>query len=51
MNFDEKFIDKNIAELCEFYDKIKGCNTNLARICPDYVDGLKVVARSLSDLA
>lgn len=45
MNFDEKFIDKNIAALCEEYDKIKGANTNLARIAPDFVDGLKPVQR------
>lgn len=45
MTFDEKFIDKNIAALCEEYDKIKGANTNLARIAPDFVDGLKPVQR------
>lgn len=45
LNFDEKFIDKNIAALCEEYDKIKGANTNLARIAPDFVDGLKPVQR------
>lgn len=45
MNFTEKFIDKNIAELCMEYDKIKGANTNLARIAPDFVDGLKPVQR------
>lgn len=44
-NFEEKFIDKNIAELCMDYDKIKGANTNLARIAPDFVDGLKPVQR------
>lgn len=43
----EKFIVRNIAELCEEYDKIKGANTNLARIAPDFVDGLKPVARRL----
>lgn len=45
MTFDEKFIDKNIASLCEEYDKIKGANTNIARIAPDFVDGLKPVQR------
>lgn len=45
MTFEEKFIDRNIAELCEEYDKIKGANTNLARIAPDLVDGLKPVQR------
>lgn len=44
-SFEEKFIDKNIAELCMDYDKIKGANTNLARIAPDFVDGLKPVQR------
>ena len=47
MIFSERFIEKNIAELCEQYDKIKGANTNLARIAPDYIDGVKVVARRL----
>lgn len=45
MNFEEKFIDKNIAELCMEYDKIKGANTNIARIAPDLIDGLKPVQR------
>lgn len=45
MNVEEKFIDRNIAKLCEEYDKIKGANTNLARIAPDFVDGLKPVQR------
>lgn len=45
MEFSEKFIDKNIAELCENYDKIKGANTNLARIMVDLIDGLKPVQR------
>ena len=47
MSFNERFIERNIAELCEEYDKIKGANTNLARIAPDYIDGVKVVARRL----
>lgn len=45
MSFNEKFIDKNIAKLCEEYDKIKGANTNIARIAPDFIDGLKPVQR------
>ena len=45
MKFNEKFIDRNIAELCESYDKIKGVNTNIARIAPDLIDGLKPVQR------
>lgn len=45
MGFEEKFIDRNIAQLCEMYDKIKGANTNLARIAPDLIDGLKPVQR------
>ena len=44
-NWEEKFIDKMIAPLCEEYDKIKGANTNLARIAPDFIDGLKPVQR------
>ena len=45
MIFDEKFIDHNIAELCENYDKIRGANVNIARISPDLIDGLKPVQR------
>lgn len=45
MNPNETFTDYNIAELCETYDKIKGANTNLARIAPDLIDGLKPVQR------
>lgn len=44
-DFDEKFIDRNIAELCEEYDKIHGANINIARITPDLIDGLKPVQR------
>ncbi len=47
MEFNEKFIEKNIALLCKEYDMIKGANTNLTRISGDYVDGLKLVARRL----
>ena len=45
MEFDEKFIDKNIAELAEQYDKIFAANVNIARISLDLIDGLKVVQR------
>lgn len=41
----EKIIDREIAELAEEYDKIKGANTNLARIAPELIDGLKPVQR------
>lgn len=42
---EEKFIEKNIAELAESYDKIRGANVNIARITPDLIDGLKPVQR------
>ncbi len=45
MDFNEKFIKKNIGPLCEEYDKIKGANTNLARIAPSLIDGLNPVQR------
>ena len=45
MEFSEKFIDANIAELAERYDKIHGQNINLQRIAPDFIDGLKPVQR------
>lgn len=45
MKFNEKFIERNIAELCMEYDKIHGANINLARIAPDLIDGLKPVHR------
>lgn len=45
MEFQEKFIDRNVSELCEEYDKIHGANVNLARITPDLIDGLKPVQR------
>lgn len=45
MELSEKFIDKNIASLCEMYDKIRGANVNIARISPDFIDGLKPVQR------
>lgn len=47
MELDEKFIDKNISELCKNYDIIKGWNVNLCRAATDYIDGLKQVARRL----
>lgn len=45
--FVEKFIEKNIGELCQSYDQIKGANTNIARITPDFIDGLTRVQRRL----
>lgn len=44
-NPNEKFINKNIGELCKDYDQIHGANINLARITPDLIDGLKPVQR------
>lgn len=44
-NFEERFIERNIAELAEEYDKIHGANINLARITPELIDGLKPVQR------
>ena len=45
MEFSEKFIDENVAILAERYDKIHGQNVNIARISPDFIDGLKPVQR------
>lgn len=45
MEFSEKFIDKNIGELCKDYDRIRGANVNLQRITADLIDGLKPVQR------
>ena len=45
IEFNEKFIDKNIGKLCEEYDKIRGQNVNIARITPALIDGLKPVQR------
>jgi len=45
MEFTEKFIEKNIGELCMEYDKIRGANVNIARISPMVIDGLKPVQR------
>jgi DNA gyrase subunit A len=47
MIFNEKFIDRNIGELCTEFDCIHGVNVNIMRMSPDYVDGLKLVARRL----
>ena len=47
MNKDEKFIDRNAAELCKEYDCIHGAVINIARISPDIIDGLKPVQRRL----
>ena len=41
----EKFIDRNIAELAKSYDMLRGSNVNIARITPDFIDGLKPVQR------
>ena len=45
MKFNEKFIEREIGELCMEYDKIKGANTNIQRISPSLIDGLKPVQR------
>ena len=45
MEFSEKFVERNIAELCRDYDRICGANKNLARVVPTYVDSLKPVHR------
>ena len=45
MEFNEKFIDKNIAKLAKEYDCIHGVNVNIARIAPEIIDGLKLVVR------
>lgn len=42
---EEKFIEKNIAELAMSYDTLRGANVNIARITPDLIDGLKPVQR------
>ena len=41
----EKFIDRNIAELCTLYSATHGFSINLKRVVPDFIDGLKPVAR------
>jgi len=43
--FTEKFIERNIAQLAQTYDLIRGSNVNIARIAPDFIDGLKPVQR------
>lgn len=45
VQFDEKFIDRNIGQLAQEYDCIHGANVNIARIAPDIIDGLKLVQR------
>ena len=45
MEFNETFIEENIGELAKRYDCIHGANINLARISPEYIDGLKPVQR------
>lgn len=41
----EKFIEREIAELCKEYDMIQGANKNVSRIAGDFIDGLKPVQR------
>lgn len=45
MEFNEKFIEKNIADLSKEYDLIHSANVNLARMGADLIDGLKIVQR------
>lgn len=47
MEFNEKFIEHNIAELSKNLDLIFAANVNLARMGSDLIDGLKVVQRRL----
>lgn len=42
----EKFIEKNIGELCQSFDLIRGKTVNIRRISPG-IDSLKIVARRL----
>lgn len=43
--FEEKFLERNVADLCKEYDRIRGANVNSARITPEIIDGLKPVQR------
>ena len=43
---EEKFIEKNIGELCQNFDLIRGKTVNIRRISPG-IDSLKIVARRL----
>ena len=45
MEFSEKFIDRNIADLSKQYDVVFAQNINLSRMLLDLIDGLKVVQR------
>lgn len=45
MSVIEKFIMKNISSLAKEYSLRHGANVNLARMAPDYVHGLKPVAK------
>ncbi len=45
LGLSEKFFDKNIAELCQLYSATHGYSINLKRVVPDFIDGLKPVAR------
>ena len=45
MEFSEKFIERNIADLTQQYDCVFASNVNLSRMIPDLIDGLKIVQR------
>ena len=45
MHFNEKFIEKNSAELAKIYDSIHAININIQRISSSLIDGLKPVQR------
>lgn len=45
MEFSEKFIERNIAELSKEYDLKFSANILLSRMMPDLIDGLKAVQR------
>lgn len=47
MNPNETYIDRDVAELSREYSLIHGSNINLARITPQLIDGLKMVAKRL----
>ncbi len=45
MDFNEKFIERNIADLAKQYDLIFAANVNIARQIPMLIDGLNPVKR------
>ena len=45
MEFNEHFIDAQIADLVKEYDLISAININAARVCSEIIDGLKPVQR------